>query len=345
MAELREREAALRPVQRSEYVPDLREVMPRLPWFPPYGEGWGFADCPYSDYYEDPTPVDDDMDSVKVKEEDMDDEERGLSAVKSPGRKRPAAAATTVEEEEYGELESDVERQLVQIVDSSPPRPSQQQQHRGNNVPLPAPASSQARMGNTTAAMQQHLGTRTPNPQRTYDVSASMLTPTSRGNTATAASEPGAAKRVKFSDTRGPPPPSSTTRTAATTPSQTLGHSPIGGRLTTTTSVGLGDDYEITTSILNLLSNEKQVSDATRQVIRDKLNTYALRMRGVERGRDMTRAALKAKEAKEAELRARIEELERERRATADKVRALRNGLGELFADVDGCVDGGEGGA
>ncbi|KAJ4419356.1 hypothetical protein N0V85_001049 [Neurospora sp. IMI 360204] len=287
------------------------------------------------------------MDSVKVKEEDMDDGERGLSAMKSTGRKRPAAVATTVEEEEeYGELESDVERQLVQIVDSSPPRPSQQQQqHRGNSVPLPAPASSQARMSNTAVAMQQHLGTRTPNPQRTYDVSASMLTPTSRGNTATAASEPGAAKRVKFSDTRGPPPPSSTTRTAATTPSQTSSRSPIGGRLTTTTSVGPGDDYEITTSILNLLSNEKQVSDATRQAIRDKLNTYALRMRGVERGRDMTRAALRAKEAKEAELRARIEELERERRAAADKVRALRDGLGELFADVDGCVDGGEGGA
>lgn len=354
-AELREREAALRPVQRSvqrsEYVADSREYMSRLPWFPPYGEGWGFADCPYPDckYCRDPTPVDDDVDSVKVKEEDMDDQASGLSAMKAPGmRKRPAAAAATVEdeeEEEYGTLESDVERQLVEIVDSSPLRPGQQRQqdHRGNNAPVPAPALSQAQMSNTTrTAMQhQHPGTRTPNPQRKYDASASMLTPTSRGNSTTAASESSATKRVKFSDPRGPS--TNTRATTSTTPSQTQGRSlqttPAGGisrPITTTTGPGPGEDYEITTSILSLLANEKGVADTTRQVIRDKLNMYALRMRGVERGRDMTRAALKAKEAKEEELRARIEELERERKSAADKIRALRDGLGEVLGDVDG---------
>lgn len=57
----------------------------------------------------------------------------------------------------------------------------------------------------------------------------------------------------------------------------------------------------------------------------------------------MTRAALKAKEAKEAELKARIEELERERKVAADKIRALRDGLGDLLVDVDGGVDADQG--
>ncbi|EGZ77371.1 hypothetical protein NEUTE2DRAFT_100187 [Neurospora tetrasperma FGSC 2509] len=365
-AQEREKKAESRPVQHSEYVPDFasRERMPRLPWFPPYGEGLHFVDEPYFGCYEvedygwaPDSTVDDDLDSVKVKKEDMDDSASGLSAIKPSKRKRPAMAATTTmrEEKEYGDLESDEERQLVRILESNPPHPSQEQQRMGANVP--APALSQARTSNTTTGTAMpHPGTRTPNPQRTYDASASMLTPTSRGNTTTSASEPGAAKRVKLSDTRGPSPPSppstTTKPTTSTNLSQTQGRSyqttPTGdgiGRPTTTTTTGPGscDDYEITTSILSLLSSEKGVSDATRQAIRDKLNTYALRMRGVERGRDMTRAALKAREAKEVELKARIEELERERKVAADKVRALRDGLGELFGDVDGCVDGGEG--
>ncbi|KAK3496875.1 uncharacterized protein B0T23DRAFT_372919 [Neurospora hispaniola] len=362
-AQEREKKAESRPViQHSEYVPDFtsRELMPRLPWFPPYGEGLHFVDEPYFGCYEveaygwaSDTTVDDDLDSVKVKKEDMDGSASGISAIKPSKRKRPATAtATMCEEKEYGDLESDEERQLVQILESNPPHPSQEQQRRGTNVP--APALSQARTSNITRTAMPHPGTRTPNPQRTYDASASMLTPTSRGNTTTSASEPGAAKRVRLSDTRGPSPPPSiitTNLTTSTNLSQTQGRSyqttPTGGGIgrptTTTTGPGSCDDYEITTSILSLLSSEKGVSDATRQAIRDKLNTYALRMRGVERGRDMTRAALKAREAKEVELKARIEELERERKVAVNRVRALRDGLGELFGDVDGCVDGGEG--
>lgn len=241
-AQEREKKAESRPVvQHSEYVPDFasRERMPRLPWFPPYGEGLHWVDEPYFGCYEvedygwaPDTTVDDDSDSVKVKKEDMDDSASGLSAIKPSKRKRPAttAAATMREEKEYGDLESDEERQLVQILESDPPRPSQEQQRRGTNVP--APVLSQARTtSNTTGTAMPHPGTRTPNLQRTYDASASMLTPTSRGNTTTSAPEPGAAKRVKLSsDTRGPSPsrPPSTTTTKLTTStnlSQTQGRS------------------------------------------------------------------------------------------------------------------------
>ncbi|KAK3397978.1 hypothetical protein B0T20DRAFT_413862 [Sordaria brevicollis] len=344
-AKEREKEAESRPVQRrSNCMPDLRQRIPRLPWFPPYGEGWGFVDDPYYDNWENPAASADDRSSVKVKEEDTDDQAGGLSAMRSPGRKRPAAAATIVEED-YGDFEPDLERQLVQIVDSSPLRPSQQLRRAGD-APVPAPVLSQVRTGNATMTAVQQPGTHTPSPQRTYDVSASMLTPTSRGNSSSAAAEPGPTKRIKF-DARQP---ATTTRasTSSTTSSQTLPRSlqttPTANRLSTTTGPGPGDDYQITTEILGILSNERQVSNATRQVIRDKLNTYALRMRGVERGRDMTRAALKAKEANEAELRARIEELERERKVANDKIRALRDGLGELLVDdVDSGVDANRG--
>ena len=309
---------------------DSRETAPRLPWFPPYGEGWGFADCPYPDcdYCRDPSSVEDDLDSVTVKKEDTEDELGGLSTMKPLGKKRPAAT-TREEEEEYGDFGSNVE-ELVQIMDSSPLRPGQQQQHRAS---MPAPVSQAQTSNNTTARQYQNPGTRTPNPQRTYDVSASMRTPTLQGNTAKASSAPGATKRVKISDTRGPPTPASTSRTLG----RSLQSTPTGGRFTTaTTAPGPGEDYEITTSILNLLANEKGVSHATREAIRGELNTYTLRMRGVERGRDITREALKAKDGKEAELKQRIEELEEERRVNAGKVRAPRDELGQLFDDADG---------
>lgn len=355
-AQEREKQAALRPVQRTASVWDSREMAPRLPWFPAYGEGLHWVDEPYYGCYEAyGGTYEDECDSISIKKEDADDQASGFLAEKSPGmRKRPAAAAapTVGEEEDYGTLESDVEQQLVEIVDSSPLRPSQLQQQRRSNAPIPAPALSQTRASNTTTAMQQqHPGARTPNQQRTYDVSASMLTPTSRGNSTTAPSEPGSTKRVKFSDPRGPQAQTTTTTTTrpistSTTPSQTLNRSPSVGRTANSMIAGggPGEDYEITTTILNLLSTNSndKVSDATRQAIRNTLNTYALRMRGVERGRDMTRAALKARDAKEEELKARIEELERERKNAAEKIRALRDGLGGLFGDGDG--DGGGGG-
>ncbi|KAK3942199.1 hypothetical protein QBC46DRAFT_339896 [Diplogelasinospora grovesii] len=212
---------------------------------------------------------------------------------------------------DLGELDSDEETQLIQLSDMSQDRSqSQNLQTKGKDV------------------------YNTPSAQRTHDVSgrAGLPTPVSR-NTLLIASEPetGSAKRLKMAD--GTP----VTPTPARTRRDSLGGSQSqdkagGGR------AGADEDYEITAEVLNLLEGQ-QVADSVRQVVQDRLNTFALRMRGVERGRDMVRTALKTRDAKVAELQARVQTLEDERRISKEKIKQFSSTLGALY---DGRHDVGE---
>ncbi|KAK3694270.1 hypothetical protein B0T22DRAFT_66287 [Podospora appendiculata] len=79
-------------------------------------------------------------------------------------------------------------------------------------------------------------------------------------------------------------------------------------------------DYPITSEVMRLLAGQP---DSTRQAVRDRLNTYALRMLGVERGREMARTALKAKDGRISELQARVESLENERKVSREMMKKL----------------------
>ena len=68
-------------------------------------------------------------------------------------------------------------------------------------------------------------------------------------------------------------------------------------------------NYDITASVLSILHNASMPS-ATRQAIRQTLNSYALRVSGIERGRNITRVALKRKDEKIAELEQKIQQLQ-----------------------------------
>ncbi|KAK0735015.1 hypothetical protein B0T26DRAFT_690530 [Lasiosphaeria miniovina] len=94
------------------------------------------------------------------------------------------------------------------------------------------------------------------------------------------------------------------------------------------------EDYQITAQVLDLLKDEP-VTEATRGKLRGHLNNYALQMRGMERGRDMTRAAIKARDAKVGELQARVNELENECRTKREKIRSLSSGIRALVKGAD----------
>lgn len=70
-------------------------------------------------------------------------------------------------------------------------------------------------------------------------------------------------------------------------------------------------NYDITSSVLSILQSASMTS-ATRQNVQQTLNSYALRVSGIERGRDITRVALKKKDEKMVELEQKIQQLEQE---------------------------------
>ena len=73
-------------------------------------------------------------------------------------------------------------------------------------------------------------------------------------------------------------------------------------------------NYPITTTILSVLSSyNSAIPLSAHQAVKDTLNSYALRVSGIEKGRDITRLALKKKDEKIAELERRIQDLEAER--------------------------------
>jgi hypothetical protein len=93
-----------------------------------------------------------------------------------------------------------------------------------------------------------------------------------------------------------------------------------------------GDDYDITEEVMGLLG-PTPLDASVREGVRESLNRYALRMRGVERGREMARATVKAKDGRIAELQARVAALENERRVNKERIKALNTGLTSLYGE------------
>jgi hypothetical protein len=88
------------------------------------------------------------------------------------------------------------------------------------------------------------------------------------------------------------------------------------------------DDYDITREVMDILKDESLQDDITTK-LRQTLNRHALMDQGVTRGRDITRAALKSKDAKIAEMQKRITELETERDRCKDIIRHFKNDIAE----------------
>ncbi|KAK0731235.1 hypothetical protein B0H67DRAFT_549038 [Lasiosphaeris hirsuta] len=97
------------------------------------------------------------------------------------------------------------------------------------------------------------------------------------------------------------------------------------------------DDHDLTADVMGLLEDQK-LEESVKQTVRQRLNTYVLQLRGIEAGRDATRAALKIKEVqvKKKELQIKMQEaeieqlkelLENERRTHQKKMAILEDML------------------
>lgn len=70
--------------------------------------------------------------------------------------------------------------------------------------------------------------------------------------------------------------------------------------------------YDISDDVIELLQDQ-HIDEDTTAILREMLSKHALKISGIAKGRDITRVALKAKDAKIAELQQRISALEAER--------------------------------
>jgi hypothetical protein len=71
-----------------------------------------------------------------------------------------------------------------------------------------------------------------------------------------------------------------------------------------------GQEYDISDEVIDLLKDEN-IDEQTLTNLKQLLNRHALRISGIAKGRDITRVALKAKDMKIAELKQKIDELEK----------------------------------
>ena len=248
------------------------------------------------------------------------------TAAASAKRKRPTFEDE--DEDRYGDLSSGEEQQLMTIAENSAKK---QERERGRKparsaLVTPTVAAGRAHDADTAAAGMPTPLTERPvrrvlfadqvggevsgaKRQRLDEAGRSTTTPPQHQQqpTPTTAAAP-ALPTSSSPPARSPTTPSTSTSTrtatAATTPS--------------TISGGGGDQGDITREVLSLLRGPGvAVPEAALRGVRAALERHAARARGLERGRDASRAAHAGAKRRVAELQARVADLENSRRLDA----------------------------
>ncbi|KAI1096271.1 hypothetical protein F5B19DRAFT_227471 [Rostrohypoxylon terebratum] len=250
--------------------------------------------------------ADNDMGGLFTSDEDSDDIDeifRGLgdkpqlSAIHgtpSAGskRKRPDI-------DEYSDFSSGDEAELATITDN--------------------PAKAQTRHRNAFE---------TPSATRTLAVEDGLPTPLTDKPVRRVlfAEQDSTAKRLRTDDNGSySTPAASTSFTSASTPK----HTSTSTSSTPSSSQGKNNPT-ITDEVMGLLTGV-QLDKNTERAIRSALDRHAARSRGLEKGRDAAREAMKTSKAQIAELRARITDLENQRRLDADARQKMRTELMNLY--------------
>ncbi|AEO53167.1 hypothetical protein MYCTH_2050335, partial [Thermothelomyces thermophilus ATCC 42464] len=258
-----------------------------------------------------------------------DDDRRAGTTTPTPKRKRsdvddaaapdapsPSRNAAT----DLSDLDAEMADELVEVTNQAErlhrPRLAQPPHHR-SQISGPHTTPSRAGLGRgdlSTPESGNSFASVTsggPDAKRLRTARGVPVTPTpARTRNALAGA---AAQRQS---TLSSPATATTTTTTATTPTATTptaALSPPGN--------SHEGDAEITTTVLSLLRAEP-VSAAARRAVREELNRHARRARGVEQARDSLRQTLRARETALAELRARVAQLENERRMRREVLRS-----------------------
>jgi hypothetical protein len=215
--------------------------------------------------------------------------------------------------EEFGGLSSETERELAQLTDKSAQRYYSAEQ--------------------PTAAAYE-----TPAAQRTHNVLGGLPTPVSRNSLLIASEDRDAKRQRQAADTANADKTQSSVTLGASSGSLVPPLTPTPRRTGDPAAAGTpsrgggGDDYEITEEVMALLAGQP-LAEPARQAVRDTLNTYALRMVGVLRGRDMARTGLQKRDARIAELQERVLQLEARDSANRQKMQSVKAGLLNLYQE------------
>ncbi|KAJ4197800.1 hypothetical protein NW767_000954 [Fusarium falciforme] len=201
------------------------------------------------------------------------------------------------DEDEFSDLGSDEERQMVAIADKSAEKAAAQRRYE------------------------------TPTNMRSADVISGLPTPVSR--TLFPGTDSKRQKQVSFEDTpsRHSVALSSATISADTTPSST----PAGLQAAPSSSPP-DNSYDVTDEIMGLLQDQK-VDPGVLRTIKHTLNTAARRTKGIILGRDSARATLKIRDEKIASLQERITALENRERMHRSQMTNIKANLMKMYDD------------
>lgn len=242
-------------------------------------------------------------DGGQIKEEH--EEGAGLSDSRpSVKRKRGPFVGDSDDDEFGGSFGADEEREMLALAETATQSQSQ----------------SQSQLSPRRESQQQGGQFTTPSAQRTHDVLHGMPTPhtgtTVGRNRLLIASEQRErdAKRQKLDVPSTPAQPRSGSSNSTVRPPSVPQSSGSGAGM---------DDYPITEEVMALLGGVPMLDDDVTNTVRHTLNDYALRMKGIERGRDMVRTLVKGKDANIAELQGRVAQLEQQRTADRERIKTL----------------------
>jgi len=97
--------------------------------------------------------------------------------------------------------------------------------------------------------------------------------------------------------------------------------------------------YDITNEVMSLLRDQR-IDEETTSNLRELLNKHALKISGIAKGRDITRLALKSKDAKIAELQQKITRLETEREMDKTVIRHFKSDMAQNVGPKNGKARG-----
>lgn len=199
------------------------------------------------------------------------------------------------------DLESSEERELMQLADQAEGNLPQHQAHQRGLPASPAPAP----VTPTRSTPQQ--GPSTPTSART----ARSVSSAFRNRLMIAAENPPPQKKARANNTDKTP----TRAGPFTVPQAFLGRDAIG--TATQTSPSQNDVPNVAGDIMRTLE-QNSVPAQVCAAVRNQLEGFSLRYKGVIAGRDMAREAVKTRNAKIQELEARLAELEKANREPHD---------------------------
>ena len=84
------------------------------------------------------------------------------------------------------------------------------------------------------------------------------------------------------------------------------------------------------------LLKDQHIDDETRSILKELLSKHAMKISGIAKGRDITRIALKAKDAKIAELQQKITALETEREMDKTIIRHFKSDMAQSISSKYG---------